>query len=145
MKIKIKILASLLIAFTLTSVFSNTVFIAGTPYINKPFLAELINSPGVFFNRTKDYIASMRGGQKGVEEYQQKRVQEYQANSKTPLPSPVRKEEYVAQGYKETGKGVYQKSDKESKTIYVNISADTKFEKRQMNLDGKIVDVWTPL
>ena len=145
MKLKFKILLSLILAFTLTSLFSNPVFIAGTPYINKPFLAELINSPGVFFNRTKDYIASMRGGQKGVEEYQQKRVREYQANSKNPLPTPVKKEEFAAQGYKESASNVYTKKEPEAKTVIINVGADAKFRSEKIDFGGEVVDAWVPL
>lgn len=163
MKIKLKILMSLVLAFVATSLVSNTVFIAGTPYVNQPFIAELRNSPVVFAKRTSDYVASMRNGRQGVEKYQQERVQEYVAQNQSqqsstvtnpltptqapqsPLPPPTRQEDFIAQGYSETAKDVYHKNDESSKTLYIHIGADAKFEKRMIDIDGQQVEAWIPL
>jgi len=164
MKIKLKILASLAFAFLLTAFVSNTDLIAGTPYINRPFLAELRNKPFVFFQRTKDYLASLSGGKKGVENYQKERVQEYVTqqwrmaptppggraqpgggNQQSPIAPPTRPEEFSAQGYSETAKDVYQKKDEPAKVIYVHVGADAKFEKRTIEEDGRQVEAWVPL
>jgi len=160
MKIKLKILASLAFAFLLTAFVSNTVFIAGTPYINRPFLAELRNKPFVFFQRTKDYLASLSGGKKGVENYQKERVQEYVTQQwrmaptpsgggtqpgQSPIAPPTRPEEFAAQGYAETAKDVYQKKDEPAKVIYVHVGADAKFEKRTIEENGQQIEAWVPL
>ena len=152
MKRKFKILLTLFVAFATTSIASNTVFIAGTPYINKPFLAELRSSPGVFFQRTGDYLASLRYGKKGVENYQKQRVEEYVTQTwkmsptgSPPLSKPTRPEEYAAQGYTEAAKDVYGKKEESTKTIYVYIGADAKFEKKMIDVGGRQMEAWVPL
>ena len=160
MKPKLKILTALIIAFFATSVASNTVFIAGTPYINEPFLAELQNSPGVFLQRTTDYVASITLGRDGLTAYQQQRVGEYAASGNqntgssqaglpldmgedsSALPPPTRPEEFVAQGYTETATDIYQKTNTTQKTMYIHVGADAQFEKRMITLDGQEVEVW---
>ncbi len=138
---KFKIISVLILAFVASSLLSNTIFIAGTPTINEPFIAELRNSPGIFFTRTGEYFASIRMGKQGVEEYQKRRNEEYVAKTNPGFTPPeAKKEALVADGYHESSPGVYQKTDEAVKTLYINISADAKFEKRMITIDGQQVE-----
>lgn len=148
MKLKLKILLTLVVAFLISSVASDTVFIAGTPYLNNPFIDEVASSPGVFFSRTSSYFASIGQGKSGVENYQQARVRDYQAaqsNESSSLPQPVRPEEFALQGYTQSAPQIYSKSNDAANTVYIYVSADAKFEKRMIEIGGEQVEAWIPL
>jgi hypothetical protein len=140
---------------------SNTVFIAGTPYINKPFLAEMRHKPTILFSRTRDYLMAFAGGKESVGEYQKRRFNEYTADAQNRsldmryedgggsnlslVPPPTRQEDFEVQGYRQTANGIYQKSDPENNTHYIWISAEIEFEKKTIDLNGEQVEAWVSL
>lgn len=160
---KFKILIIVLIALVMSALMSNTLFLAGTPYINKPFVAQLINQPGIFVKNMDEYVASLGKGREGIDAYQQEQVQEYvtqqqdaepqqqapagspQAPAQNPLPPPRSADDYRAQGYSEIGKDVYQKQDVSANTIELIFGENAQFEKKITQVDGKDVEVWRPL
>lgn len=154
MRKKLKLIIIMTVALGISSISSNTVFIAATPYINKPFLSQVIRSPGVAFQSTRDYIAAIGKGREGVQEYQQKRVEQYIADqsqeggsfdSASALPPPKSDEDFRAQGYTSAGKGIYQKQNVAANTIEIYFSADAKFGKQTMQVNGQSVEAWVPL
>jgi len=155
MRKKLKLIIIMTVALGISSISSNTVFIAATPYINKPFLSQVVRSPGVAFQSTRDYIAAIGKGRAGVQEYQQKRVEQYVADqsqsaggsfdSAAALPPPKSNEDFSAQGYTPVGKGVYQKQNVAANTIEIYFSADAQFGKQTMQVNGQSVEAWVPL
>ena len=155
MRKKFKLIIIMTVALGISSIASNTVFIAATPYVNKPFLSELIRSPGVAFQSTRDYIAAIGKGRAGVQEYQQQRVEQYVADqsktsngsfeSASTLPPPKSSEDYTVRGYSSSGNGIYHKQNVAANTIEIYFSADAKFEKRTMQVNGQTVEAWVPL
>lgn len=167
MKKKLKIIIIIAVAFGMSALCSNTIFLAGTPYINKPFLAQLRNSPGLLFRNTQAYLASLTKGKDGVAEYQQERLAQYVADqsaqtaeggsgsggsntpgsdaSNFPLPPPQNPEEFRAQGYEEIGKDVYEKQNVSANTVEIYFGENAQFEKRTTQIDGHLVETWVPL
>ena len=155
MKKKLKIFAVLGVSLMISAVSSNTVFLAATPYVNKPFLVQLIRSPGVAFQSTRDYIASIGKGREGIKTYQQTRIQEYTAaqssqgmqggSAQAVLPPPTNSEEFEAQGYTPIGNDSYTRQNIAANTLEIYFGEDAKFEKRTMEMDGQTVETWVPL
>jgi hypothetical protein len=157
MKQKFKILLTIAASLCISSVASNTVFIAATPYVNKPFLAQVVRSPGVVFQSTRDYIAAIGKGREGVSEYQQARIAQYVADesagktdtgtgaTQAVLPPPQNPEDFRARGYTEIGQDTYQKRDVSANTIEIYFGKNAKFEKRTIVSDGQTVEAWVPL
>lgn len=155
MRKKLKLIIIMTVALGISSIASNTVFIAATPYVNKPFLTQIIRSPGVAFQSTRDYIAAIGKGRAGVQEYQQQRVEQYVADqsksasgsfeSTSSLPPPKSADDFGVRGYTTAGNGVYHKQNVAANTIEIYFSADAKFEKRTMQIDGQSVEAWVPL
>lgn len=155
MRKKLKLIIIMTVALGVSSVASNTVFIAATPYVNKPFLSQLIQSPGVAFQSTRDYIAAIGKGREGVREYQQQRVEQYVADQTRPgsgsfesgssLPPPKSSEDFSVRGYIKDGTGRYHKQNVAANTIEIYFSADAKFEKRTLQVNGQSVEAWVPL
>jgi len=155
MRRKLKILIIMIVALGMSSIASNTVFIAATPYVNKPFLTQMIRSPGVAFQSTRDYIAAIGKGRAGVQEYQQQRVEQYVADqsqsgsgayeSFSTLPPPKSSEDFGVRGYTTAGNGIYHKQNVAANTIEIYFSADAKFGKQTIQVDGQSVEAWVPL
>lgn len=145
---KLKIITIMAVALGISSAASNTVFIAATPYINKPFLAQAIRSPGMAFQSTKDYIAAIGKGRAGVESYQKGQVEYYasqqQANQAS-LPPPTSGEDFLVQGYTQTATGVYGRTNTSAGTIEIYFTEDARFEKRTIEMGGESVEAWVPL
>ena len=155
MKQKLKILLTIAASFCISSVASNTVFIAATPYVNKPFLAQVVRSPGVAFQSTRDYIAAIGKGREGVSEYQQERITQYVADesanrtgtgsTQPVLPPPQNPEDFSARGYTKIGQDTYQRRDVSANTIEIYFGQNAKFEKRTIESNGQTVEAWVPL
>jgi hypothetical protein len=155
MRRKLKILIIMTVALGMSSIASNTVFIAATPYVNKPFLSQVIRSPGVAFQSTRDYIAAIGKGRAGVQEYQQQRVEQYVADqsqsgsgsfeSSSTLPPPKSTEDFSVRGYTTTGNGIYAKQNVAANSIEIYFSADAKFGKQTIQVNGQSVEAWVPL
>ena len=151
MRKKLKILIIMTVALGASSLMSNTVFIAATPYINKPFLAQVVRSPGVVIQNTRDYIASIGQGKQGVQQYQQQRIESYIAEqssggeatgSLAALPPPRGQDDFEARGYAQTAQGVYAKQDVSANTIEFYFNEDARFEKRTVEVNGESVEAW---
>ncbi len=155
MRKKLKLIIIMTIALGISSLASNTVFIAATPYVNKQFLIQAVRSPGMAFQSTRDYIAAIGKGRAGVESYQKEQVQDYVAKqsqtsngsfeSASSLPPPKSTEDYAVRGYTTSGNGIYHKQNVSANTIEIYFSADAKFEKRTMQVNGQSVEAWVPL
>ena len=155
MKKKLKIFAILGVSLVISAVSSNTVFLAATPYVNKPFLVQLIRSPGVVFQSTRDYIASIGRGREGIKTYQQTRIQEYTTaqssqgtqggTAQAVLPPPTNSEEFEAQGYTAIGNDSYTRENVAANTIEIYFGEDAEFEKRTLETAEGTVEAWVPL
>ncbi len=152
MRKKLKIIIIMTVALGISSIASNTVFIAATPYVNKPFLAQMARSPGLAFQSTRDYIAAIGKGRTGVESYQQQQVQSYIAKQEAgasganaALPPATSQEDFTARGYERTGNGIYAKENVAAGVIEIYFTEDAKFEKRTLQVNGESVEAWVPL
>lgn len=156
MKKKLKILLTVMVSLVLSSLSANTIFLAGTPYINRPFLAELRSSPGRMISYTSSYIAALRDGRSGVTKYTQSRVTEYTAGQQSTgtiasgstsqsLPPPERPEDFEAQGYTKIGNDTYTRENVSARTVEIYFGEDAQFEKRTLQTGEGTVEAWVPL
>lgn len=131
----LKVFGLMMISFLLSSLVSNTIFLAGTPTINTQFIVRTGKSPGTFFTDTSAYVAALGRGKKSVSNYQAKRQVE---------TSEVQNHNYTAQGYHVKTGGVYEKHDVSAGTLQIQISEEAQYTKRRTLVAGQEIEVWVP-
>lgn len=147
----------MLMSLATSMICSNTVFLAGTPYINYGFIAQVRNSPRTVANSVSGYIASLRGGRDEVASFQQERLEQYVADQSeqgntnragvenTTLPPPQNPEDFAARGYTQVAQDVYTKQHISANTVEIFIGENSRFEKRTLEVDGEQIETWIPL
>ncbi len=124
------------ISLALSSMVSNTVFLAATPELNTSFIAKMGKSPLFIFSDTNAYIAAVWRGKQSVSTYQAKRQVE---------TSELQNKNYTAQGYHVKIDGVYEKQNVSTGTIQINITDDATYTKTRTLLAGEEIEIWTPV
>lgn len=140
LKHKLKILLLMGIAFLLSTLVSNTIFIAATPDINYSLIAQIRSSPGEFARRTGSYVAALVQGREETQQYQRAQVAaaEY---TRTPATS----QEYAARGYTQSEGGVYTKPESPTSPGVIDLTQASMELQVVSASDGSQVEVLMPL
>lgn len=127
--VQVKIIGILAVAFILASALSQTVFLANTPRINRPFFAGLVNLPGTIKDNGTNFIASLFTNQLSPSE-QQKII-----NTFNSLPATTSKQ---------LAPGVYAKTDSKDNVVYIKVSPGTQYDEKTINYNGQQIQVRFP-
>jgi len=148
---KLKIIIIILIAVVTSLLVANTVFIAGTPYINRSLIAELRFNPTIIATNTTDYLASITKGKDGIRAYQQRRIDSYVAQridsqgSNNVLPPPINPADFVARGFVPIARDTYEKINVSAKVVEMYYGSKSKFKQISAQFNGKDVEAWVAL
>lgn len=139
---KLKILMIIVVALTISSISTKTIFLGATPRINKIFLARTISFPGIVVNKTQNYLASLF-------------VPHPTPSVSTPeiaFTQPQALQKTVLQQFQflptnalnKVAQGVYAKEDSETNTVYIRLTKDIQWETRTIDWNGKKIQALFP-
>ena len=120
-KLFLKILLSMLVAFTVVTFTSGKIFLADSPMINPNFISSLKTLPSNLLNSPQRFFANKN---------QTQQLNQYQS-----LQTNV---------MKSLAPGVYAKEDDQGNPVYVRVTNDLQWEERTLNENGKTVVVRYP-
>ena len=120
-KLFLKILLSMLVAFTVVTFTSGKIFLADSPMINPNFISSLKTLPSNLLNSPQRFFANKN---------QTQQLNQYQS-----LQTNV---------MKSLAPGVYAKEDDQGNPVYVRVTNDLQWEERVLNENGIQVTVRYP-
>jgi hypothetical protein len=158
--LEFKLAGIMVVALVISSVLSNTVFLANTPRINKPFLAKVVAFPGSIIKNTSNYIASLQSPISNLQIPNNDQNSNIQKNNKTMELSNNSASRSVNQSQRvstitptpifpailrQLSQGVFAEEDTKNKVIYIKVTSNDPWEERQLIVNGQTVTIRAPI
>lgn len=120
-----KIIVSMILAFVISRLSSQTIFIANTPRINRNFIAKVINFPG---NIIQNYLSNQT----------QKNVSQTASSMTNTL------ERLPVSAMKQISQGTYAYENAQDNVVYIRITDKANYEERIITVNGKPIKLRFP-
>jgi hypothetical protein len=150
--LEFKLAGIMAVALVISSVLSNTVFLANTPRINKPFLAKVIGLPGTIIKNTGEFMALLLkpASQQNLANLNPQPTTVYSPPSivnrqptiivRQPSSSPS-----LALILRQLSQGVFAEEDTKNKIIYIKVTSNDPWQEKQMVVNGQTVTIRAPI
>lgn len=155
--LELKIAGIMVVALVISSLLSNTVFLANTPRINKPFLAKVIALPGVMLNNTTQFVASLfKPSTQQIAQTNssssinlQPSIINNQPSTLKPQPSTINRQPTSTPSLpsiiRQLSQGVNAEEDTKNKVIYIKVTSNDPWQEKQLEINGKTVTIRAPV